>query len=508
MLKKGVKDPAPKPPPQLKNYANLIVFLSLLVLLISTNTQHISDRMFWLDEAYTFYTVTLPIDIIEKKVAGTHMQPPLFYWFGHAVAGIGTDPVTLRSLSVAIYILMIGFAFYSLRELTFSGRVFLCFVIIMSPFGAYATTEFRPYALAAISILISSVLLYRALNEPAKWLPAILYGMAALSLQYSLTLNCFVFGLQIGFFSLNILYSLYKAGYKQTLKANIPLLIIVALLCVKYAFFLNIIWHSGERHYNTPPFDFSAYLTALRFNASILFEKIMRVPSWSGVFVIGSFLAGLIMGMLRHKWITIYLTATFIGQLLFSTFMTFSRIHWFEQRYLVACYIAFALICAMGAEYLFQCINKKIRIGLLVFLIGTALSVSIHSYANSFKAPLFNPSLEAIKTLRCHDKPTVVLTYPHYISKIPRYAYRNDPLIIVPKAGPDLIKFMLEAASKKYCFILQGQPQKMPYQEEEYCTLFSLSGYAMEKYNVRPGCHVPDVAWVFTPLYGKNEDKP
>lgn len=159
-------------------------------------------------------------------------------------------------------------------------------------------------------------------------------------------------------------------------------------------------------------------------------------------------------------------------------------------------------------DKLFQCINKKIRIGLLVFLIGTALSVSIHSYVNSFKTSLFNPSLEAIETLRCHDKPTVVLTYPHYINKVPRYAYRNDSLIFVPKAGTCLIRYILEAASKKYCFILQGQPQKMPYQEEEYRTLFSLSGYAKEKYNARPGCLVPNVAWVFTTLYGKIEDQP
>jgi 4-amino-4-deoxy-L-arabinose transferase-like glycosyltransferase len=171
----------------------ILFFTLFIALLIFQNTQHIADRILWLDEAITFKTATLPFwDIpYDAAITSWQMQPPLFYWLGHITAYIGDTPTILRSVSVACYILLLWFVIFRMHELQITSRLILCFVLIFTPFASYATTEFRPYALAAFSILLSSVFLYRLLQHPSSWTRTLLYGLSALILQYSLTLNCF-----------------------------------------------------------------------------------------------------------------------------------------------------------------------------------------------------------------------------------------------------------------------------------------------------------------------------
>ena len=487
--------------PIVKYIVPLLAVIILITLLFTENTQHISDRMFWLDEVQTFNTVDLPFGSIAKDAAvnSSQMQPPLFYWLGHFVSLLGKDPLTLRSLSVGIYVLMIGFALFFMRELSFPSRAFLGFVLIMSPFGAYATTEFRPYALAALSILISSVLLYRSIKSPGNWRAAILYSLAALSLQYSLTLNCFVFGVQASFSTLVLFNALFKERFQQFKKKYMPLLVVTIFLCAGYISFLFVIRQAGGA-YEASAFEWAAFIKALNFSSTVLFKDIMLLPSWMGRVGLLCFVPGVIIGAVKHRWVTIYLLTILAGQLLFSTFMTFARIHWFEQRYLVACYVAFSVICAMGAGYLFRMIpQKKYRLALLFILLCAALPASVNSYMKSLKAPLYNPSYETVRALQCKGNKTVVLAYPHYISIIPRYIFRKDPSIIVPKNSSKLKQFILEAATKKYCFIMQGEAKKNQKPSRELETLLSLSGYASKRYYTKPGRHVPSEVWVFRP---------
>lgn len=488
-----------------KVFGSLFIFFLLLILLVSKNTQHMADRMFWLDEATTFFTAIQSFWEIPKYAFVTtgNMQPPIFYWFGHFFAKIGTDPLTLRSLSFTFYVLMIGFVFFALQELQFASRIFLCFVLIMSPFGAYATTEFRPYALAALSILISSVLLYRAIKQPTRWSSAILYSLAALVLQYSLTLNCFTFGLQMVFLGIFILASFYKEGFKQTFTMYKPLIVVSVLLSIQYAFFLKIAWHS-QGMYQAPPFHLFDYIKHLWDNGGKLLTGIMKISSLTvSVAIVGiPFLLGCIIGLRRHRLITTYLILLLLGQLLFSTFMTFSRINWFHVRYLVASYIAFSLVCALGAEYLFQSINRKISVLLLVCLLGITLPVYTYKFAASMKTPKVNPSIEAIESLRCTNHETLVLCDPIAICLVPWYAYRNDPLLTVPDFRKDLNEVILQAAKKKICFILKefshpGTTQR--YKGETFEILSELPDYTQKKYSIKPGRHIPDYAWLFTP---------
>ena len=135
-----------------------LFFALLLLFLVSQNTQDIEERQFWFDEIVTLEVAQKPFWKIPKitVVTSDHNQPPIFYLISHFAAKIGTDPIILRSVSFICYILMIVFVLFFLHEFRFATRFFFCLVLLLSPFAAYAATEFRPYAIAALSILLSS----------------------------------------------------------------------------------------------------------------------------------------------------------------------------------------------------------------------------------------------------------------------------------------------------------------------------------------------------------------
>lgn len=464
--------------------------------------------MFWLDEAYDFVAIEKSLfEIPEFTIKGAFTQPPLFYWIGHFVAKIGTDPLTLRSISLASYAAMIGFVIFALREFRFASRVFLCFVLIMSPFGVYAATEFRPYALAALGILVSSVLFYRALKQPSLWLSAILYGLSALLLQYSLTLNCVAFWIQMAFLGMSILYVAYQEGFNPALNKYKPLIIVSMLLCIPYALFLYSVMQTGSKLFPATQFHLFNYINALLRNMIVLKEEIILIRSWAISFAPAALLLGCITGLRQHRWITMYLISLFGGQFLFSTFMTFSRNDYAApQRYFVASYVAYSLLCATGAEYLFQRMSRKTAIIAVACLLATALPGSLIGYANALKTPGFNPITEAIDGMRCKDRQTVVLTDPGRNAFVPWYAYRNDPLMIVPHEIKKMFPFITvsvneisRAASEKKCFILIEGPQGKVEKGAIYKTLSALPGYSQERRSIRPGHVIPDSAWLFTP---------
>jgi hypothetical protein len=487
-----------------------LVFLLLLVLFISRNTRGISDKIFWTDEVYNYQTVVQPFWEIPKwTIKGYHMQPPLFYWIGHFVAKLGTDPLTLRSISSVFYIIMIGFVIFGLREFQLATRTFLCFVLIMSPFAEFAATEFKAYSLAALSILVSSVFFYRAMKQPSRWSSAVSYGLSALLLQFSLTLNCFAFGLQMGFLSAAVLYFCRKDGIKQTIKKYKPLIIVSAPLCIEYAVFLNILRQTGLLLFPTSSLQshMTNYIKALWANIKILKGDIILIRSWALSFAPAALLLGCISGLRRQRGITVYLILLFGGQLLFSTFMTFSRIDWLSQRYLVASYVAFALLCAVGAEYLFQRMDTKTTIIIIACLLGTTIPGSVMKFYASLNTPVVNPVTADIDALRCRNYPTVIITDPLHDAIVPGYAYRDDPLIIVPYSElktlhndkSDPAERILKFASEKYCFILMERVQHKVYKGNINKILSSLPGYSVKRYSITPGLNVPDSALLFTP---------
>ena len=309
----------------------ILCFTLVIALLIIQNTLHISDRMFWLDEVTNFITAILPFwDIpYDAAIKSGQMQPPLFYWLGHIAAYIGDTPTILRSVSVACYILLLWFVIFRMHELHIASRLTLCFVLLFTPFNSSTTTDFRPYALSAFSILLSSVFLYRLLQHPSSWSQALLYGLSALILQYSLTLNCFVFGVQMVFIFVYIITSFFKTKTWKSLSKNSSIITVAILLCTPYGLFLYLV-SSNSRYQIKGSFAF--YVEHVISNSIVLYDSLYN-ELWPTLFCI--FALGCFYGLKENFRIFLYLLLVFAGQLLFSTYMTYVSIPWFNQRYLV-----------------------------------------------------------------------------------------------------------------------------------------------------------------------------
>ena len=479
----------------------ILFFTLFIALLIIQNTQHISDRMFWLDEVTTFKIAILPFWEIPYAAAikSGHLQPPLFYWLGHIAAYIGDTPTILRSVSVACYILLLWFVIFRMHELQIASRLTLCFVLLFTQFASYATTDFRPYALAAFSILLSSVFLYRLLQHPSSWSQALLYGLSALILQYSLTLNCFVFGVQMFFIFVYIITSFFKTKTRKSLPKNSSIITVAILLCTQYGLFLYYLVSSNNRYQIKG--SFASYVEHVISNSRVLYESI-STHSWVTYIVFCFFALGCFYGLKKNFRISLYLLLVFAGQLLFSTYMTYVAIPWFNQKYLVGSYVAFALICVLGAEalfrqLLFRQLGKKISVVIVILLLVIPIIFSTVKAARRYYRPQFNASTFVIEKTRCDDRKTLVLSDPAYFNKVPWYAYRNDPDIIAPYHIN--IETISNGFSERYCIVLQEQRQHSAYNGAYFNKLSDLPGYSKKQYATRPGQHVPASGWLFTP---------
>jgi len=475
------------------------------MLLIFTNTQHMAERMFWIDEVTTFRISIRPFfEIPFQAIIYKHqMQPPLYFWLGGLAAKFGTDPLTLRSVSVACYMISIGFVVFAVKEFRLTTRFFLCFVLIILPFASYAVTEFRPYALAVFSIVISSVLFYRLMQNPQSWKCAWLYFFSALLLLSSLTLNCFVFGVQVLFILSYVLWRSSKEGVVKIISLNKPMLVVSMILCGLYLIPLAFAISSANGINNSSIPDFLGHVVQ---NFQILKKSFqLPHPTLSSCLVIFFFIIGISFSFWFKPWVVVYLLCIFLGQLLFSTYVTYATIPWFAQRYLTASYVAFALLAALGTEF----ILRKSKSRLPSVLVAIAALGVMYSEATQFlyagNVPIKNPSKQVIEQLRCRNRTTIVLTDPQYWSLVPWYIYRNDESVEVPifestvVNDADIGKVIENGASANVCFILQDAREHRYYTGNALKMLMSLPAYDYQKVITEKGPHVPGSAWIFSP---------
>ncbi len=475
----------------------IALFILLVALMIAQDTRHMAERMFWFDEVSTFLAVVPPFWEIPLFAAVTsgHMQPPLFYWVGHGAAQLGTDPVTLRSVSVFFYILMIGFVIFFIRELHLLSRILLCLVLIITPFAGFAATEFRPYAFSAFTILLSSIFLYRLLHSPPSWAQASAYGFSALLLQYSLTLNCFVFGIQMLFISSFMLISFRKIGISESLKKFSPTVVISIFLCVQYLIFL--IWITSNQFYYIDG-SLVVFFDHVVKNSTVLLD-ILFINSWTGYAIIGFFVSGCVFGFFLNPWVTLYLLSIFAGQLYFSTYMTYASLPWFAERYLVASYVVFAVICALGAEALFRRTGRKTGIGISALLLIGPMYGGITGFSHSLSNPMVNAGTAHIENLRCEGRKTLVLSDPLFISLVPWYAYRNDASIIVHELNEEIDEVISSAVNQKQCIVLQEQNEFDFYSGKLFEKLNGLADYSRKFYKTETGYKFLVSVWLYKP---------
>jgi hypothetical protein len=483
------------------------VCMIMLCLHLFKNSVHISDRFFWYDESTTYDVSKRPFYDIPSISARSHMQPPLFYWVAHGMIQIGDSPIHLRGISFLFTGGMIVFVMFGLKELLISSRWVLCMLLTLNPHALFLSREFRPYALAAFFILLSGVMLLRALKQPESKTAAIWYGITALGLQYSLALNCWVFACQMLCVGWVILVESKKHGLSNTLKRFAPLIAICLVLSLEYLFFL--LWLASKNTIYTEKIaliEKRSYWGALAVNLKDhLFRKIMFQSNLWGWISIGLFVSGAVAILQKRCFMILsFLVLVILGQVIFSTYMTYSRINWFHPRYLTSCYVAYAVWCALAYEFFIsrQWSLKKSLAPVMVLVIIMFAPTAKAFIKVKESPPLQNPWEKVVESKHCRDCRTYIVCAPVYISVIPMYLFRySDDIQVIRNFTAEKVK---NAIDQKSSVLFMGIPGKNTNAGNALNVLRNVKGYRNAllelkhmDLNTRVDPHFPDLLHLF-----------
>jgi hypothetical protein len=422
-----------------KSWLTPSLLLFVLILHGWVNTFHIGDKFFWVDESSTYEIAAQPFAQIVPALSRSHLQPPLFYWLAHFVIDLGDSPVVLRGISFGLIAFTLAFVMLGLRELTLASRLLLSTLLVLSPFTAYVATEFRPYALAVFFILVSSVLLFRAMPPTGRWSPAAWYGLSALGLQYSLLLNCWVFMCQMLVVGVVVFDAARRRGMRSAFQDHGRLIIVCAILGTVYAFFLA--WIAAAGHAWSLRADllekWSLWGRLMENGRTALLPGVTAIrgfAGWPSWIAIGLFLCGVILTLRRQFLLAFYLISLFIGQLIFSTYLLYARISWFHFRYLTASFVAFLLLAALGYEYLVaRRWPGRRELAAPFVLLMLAFPIAFDAFHRLRQMPrVANPYRILLEDTACPSRETLVYCLPHWSCSPVAYEFRRDAEIAVP----------------------------------------------------------------------------
>jgi hypothetical protein len=411
-------------------YALLAAVLALHVLI---NSASIDSRYFWVDESTTYEIAKLPfIEAAQTLSRGdSHKQPPLFYWTAHVAMYFGDSPAYLRGISFAFMAGLFAFIMLGLKELLISSRLVAVFLFTLSPFTLYTSRSFRPYGMATFFIFVSSVLLYRALIRHRSWRAAIMYGLAAFGLQYTLTLNCWVYFCQILITGIVLSIQVKGHGLRTTIDSYRPLLVICLVLSSIYALYLFWITSDPFVAMFDGPFQKSTYWDQLVSNVSNdLFSIITGNDSSSliGILGLGLFAAGIVLTFKSNIGIWFYLLSLFVGQVAFSTYVTYEKIFWFHWRYVTSAFIAFVLFAALGYELLIarRWPGNKSLVPIVVLILAAFPGAIQFSRSPLDPVEKNNPLQAIVDTTKCPGRQNLVFCSPGRPCAIAAYVFRDS----------------------------------------------------------------------------------
>lgn len=465
----------------------LILLALLLAFHAGTNALHITDRYFWLDEASTYQIASQPLAEIVPALSKSHLQPPLFYWLAHFVSDFADTPGVLRGISFTLVACTLAFTMLGLGELSIPARLLLSTLLVLSPVTAYVATEFRPYALALFFVLLSSILLFRALPATRRWSPAIWYGLSALGLQYSLLLNCWVFACQMFVVGIVTSSAAREGGVKAAFERHGRLITICCVLSISYAVFL--LWIAAAGSAWSPRGDaagsWSFWIHLRRNFATAMLPAVMAARGLGGSITwlaIGLFLSGVVLTFRRNILWAAYLLAIFIGQLLFSTSLLYARIEWFHFRYLVASFVAFALLAAFGYEFLVVRRwpgkpSLAAPLLLLVLLLPAALGAFTRARA---LPPVTNPYRVLLDDIACPAGEARLYCLPAWSCSPAAYEFRRSAAIEVP--GSLSIDQVHMAGNRRQCLFVFATlvGRKSPSEQDALDYLNASSGFSRD----------------------------
>jgi len=156
-----------------------LTIVSLLVRLA-----HINYQSLWLDEGYTLLFSGMPLSKL-LTVGGAHEHPPLYYLLVHLLMDLHHSYLIPRFISVLAGSLSIP-VLYALGARIFDRGVGIVAAgfLAVSPFHFWFSDDGRAYELAGLFVLLSYLLLFRALDRPRVGL-WIAYGASLAACLYT-----------------------------------------------------------------------------------------------------------------------------------------------------------------------------------------------------------------------------------------------------------------------------------------------------------------------------------
>lgn len=162
----------------------LAVAAVLVVLAFLLRVFRIGEQELWIDEAFSFHMATLPSGL--WKALRIENSPPLYYLFLRGwvpFAGITESAMRLPSAFFGalgvVAAITAGWRLFNARVGLWAGAV-----MALSPIHIYYSQEARGYAFLTFALIVTYMLLVRALEQPSRgrW---VLTGLAALVSVYT-----------------------------------------------------------------------------------------------------------------------------------------------------------------------------------------------------------------------------------------------------------------------------------------------------------------------------------
>ncbi|GAC1463590.1 MAG: hypothetical protein NVS2B16_00900 [Chloroflexota bacterium] len=161
------------------------VALSLLALCV--RVFQIDRESLWLDEGYTLFFSQLPLKQL-FLIGGAHEHPPLYYLIVHVLLAIHHSFLITRYISAisgALSVLVL----YALGRRLFGpiAGITAAALLTVSPFQVWWSQDGRAYELAGLLVLLSYLLVFRALDRPARrsWVAYSVVTTLALYTEYT-----------------------------------------------------------------------------------------------------------------------------------------------------------------------------------------------------------------------------------------------------------------------------------------------------------------------------------
>ncbi|MFB6226878.1 MAG: glycosyltransferase family 39 protein [bacterium] len=154
----------------------------------------------WMDEAFSLYYASQPLDWLLKNAAGLINHPPGYFLLLKAwLSWTGSNQVLLELSSIVLSLLAIGLFYFLARELFTPGwALWLTALFAIHPFLIYYSIELRMYTLGLIGVIGSLWLILRLLDQSRliSWLGLLFFSLLSFY-SHSLTVLYLIPGITV-----------------------------------------------------------------------------------------------------------------------------------------------------------------------------------------------------------------------------------------------------------------------------------------------------------------------